>query len=72
MNRDDEGNSKWVKLGSEGWVMTRHINDIFNEMVNQRTMARKDSQFFQRLTEKKIRYYRQLQPVPTINDQVNR
>ena len=31
-----------------------------------------NSEIQKRLTEKKIRYYRQLQPVPTINDQVNR
>ena len=31
-----------------------------------------NSEIEKRVTERFIRYYRQLQPIPTINDQVNR
>jgi superfamily II DNA or RNA helicase len=54
LNRDDEGTSGWIKLGSEGWILSRHINTIFNHMIGQHTMARKDAAFFQKLSEKKI------------------
>ena len=41
------------------------INDIDNFTFINNEIKR-------RLTEKKIRYYRQLAPIPTINDQVPR
>jgi superfamily II DNA or RNA helicase len=54
LNRDDENCGGWIKLGSEGWIKKEHINAIFNEMISKDRMSRKDSQFFQRLSEKKI------------------
>lgn len=54
LNRDEERDSGWVKLGSEGWIRTEHINDLFNQLSSQRDISRKDAQFLLKLSEKKI------------------
>lgn len=53
--KEDSDDNDWIKLGSEGWVMKSHVDYIFNSLVNQQNMTRKDVSFFTRLSEAKAR-----------------
>jgi superfamily II DNA or RNA helicase len=52
LNKEDK-NTKWVKLGKEGWIYRSHIDEIFNEYVSRETLTKKESNFFTKLVEVK-------------------
>jgi len=41
----------WVKLGSEGWVMKRHVDSLYAQYSESSALNRKDSMFFSKLAE---------------------
>lgn len=49
-----EQNSKWVKLGSEGWIMKSHFEEMYNDYFSRReTLNKKEQGFLLKLMEKK-------------------
>jgi hypothetical protein len=54
LNNQDLMNTGWLKLGSEGWIMTQHVDDIFGELISQETISRRDATFLAKLSEKRL------------------
>ena len=50
LNRD-EVNSKWIKLGKEGWIMKDHIVPMTEHLMSLEKLGKKDSALFNRLFE---------------------
>lgn len=50
VNKEDE-NTKWLKLGSAGWIYKSHIESIYNELVANRNLSKKDRQLFDKVLE---------------------
>lgn len=49
-----EKNSKWVKLGAEGWLMKQHFEAIYQDYFMRReTLNKKEQSFLLKLMEKK-------------------
>ncbi|PTY93044.1 DEAD/DEAH box helicase [Heyndrickxia sporothermodurans] len=47
-----EDGTDWIKLGNkQGWIQTRHINTVFNELTAKDKLDRKDSQFLVALSD---------------------
>lgn len=52
LNKEDK-KTKWIKLGKEGWILKKHVDEIFNEFVSRETLTKKESEFFAKLLEAK-------------------
>ena len=52
LNKEDK-NTKWVKLGKEGWILKEHIDEIFNDFVSRETLTKKEEDFFIKVLEVK-------------------
>lgn len=50
LNRDEE-NSKWIKLGKEGWILKEHIESVTEDLMTKEKLNKKDSALFNRLYE---------------------
>ena len=50
LNRDEK-NSKWIKLGKEGWIMKDHIVPMTENLMSLKKLGKKDSALFNRLFE---------------------
>ena len=49
-----EQNSKWIKLGAEGWIMKSHFEEMYNDYFSRReTLNKKEQSFLLKLMEKK-------------------
>ncbi len=49
-----EKDSKWIKLGSEGWIMKSHFEEMYNDYFSRReTLNKKEQGFLLKLMEKK-------------------
>lgn len=46
-------NTGWVKLGKSGWVLRKHIDDLFNELISRRTLNKKEGELFAKIAEAK-------------------
>ena len=47
----DEQNPKWIKLGATGWVMFRHVDDIYDRLLEKEKLDKKESELFARLSD---------------------
>lgn len=47
----EEQNPKWIKLGATGWIMFRHIDQVYNRLVMKEKLDKKDSELFSRLSD---------------------
>ena len=52
LNKEDS-NLNWVKLGSTGWILKKHINEIYEELINKDTLIRKESILLEKLSDVK-------------------
>lgn len=50
LNRD-EVNSKWIKLGKEGWILKEHIMPLTEMYMQREKLNKKDTALFKRLFE---------------------
>lgn len=53
LNRDESKDSGWVKLGAEGWIRKDHVDEIFDELMSDTKISRKDTQFLLKLSDVK-------------------
>lgn len=49
----EELNPKWIKLGSLGWLMLRHIDQIYNRLAARERLDKKNAELFGKLIEVK-------------------
>ena len=52
LNREDVVDSGWTKLGSEGWILVKHVEDMFDDYSNRENLSRPDSRYLIKLSEK--------------------
>ena len=48
-----DNNTGWIKLGKSGWIMQKHIDDLFNLFANRQTLTKKERELFSRIVEAK-------------------
>lgn len=51
LNKEDIATSSWIKLGKEGWILKRHVRELYNELLVKQDITRKESQLLLRLEE---------------------
>lgn len=51
-NKEDK-NTGWIKLGKSGWIMEKHIDELFNEFISKNTLTKKEGELFAKLAEVK-------------------
>lgn len=49
LNKDE--NHGWIKLGSEGWILEKHIIKITEDLMKLEKLGKKDSAFFSKIFE---------------------
>lgn len=47
----DERNPKWIKLGATGWIMFRHIDEVYDRLMNKGRLDKKEGELFTRLSD---------------------
>lgn len=52
LNKNEE-NPKWAKLGATGWIMFRHVDDIYMSLNNKDTLSKKEADLFSKVLELK-------------------
>lgn len=52
LNKEDR-NTGWIKLGKEGWVQKKHVNDVFNELTAKATVTKKEAALYTKIIEAK-------------------
>lgn len=50
LNKEDK-NTGWLKLGKEGWIMRKHVDDLFNELTAKGTVTKKEGELFKKLID---------------------
>ena len=49
----EELNPQWIKLGSTGWIMFRHVDEVYDRLANKERLDKKESELFTRLSDLK-------------------
>lgn len=49
----EERNPQWVKLGATGWVMFRHVDEIYDRLMSMERLDKKEGELFTRLSDLK-------------------
>lgn len=52
LNKEDR-NPKWAKLGALGWIMFRHVDEVFNRLASYENLNKKQSAIFAKLIDLK-------------------
>lgn len=50
LNKEDK-KTGWLKLGKEGWVMKKHVEDLFNEFTAKQTVTKKEGELFKKIVD---------------------
>lgn len=51
-NKEDK-NTGWIKLGKSGWIMEKHVDELFEEFIARNTLTKKEGELFAKLAEVK-------------------
>ena len=49
----NEVKPKWAKLGATGWIMFKHVDDIYNSLNSKDTLSKKEADLFSKIIELK-------------------
>ena len=52
LNKEDK-KTKWIKLGSEGWLYKEHIDKVYNDLIQTPTLNTKQRKLFNKVAEVK-------------------